>query len=59
MRILKAYLQYKFTSKRVTEVSVFEVTTSRSHTFVNGFHYVTFGPGGKPIPVKYFGKTPG
>ena len=38
MRILKAYLQYKFTAQSVTEVSFFEVTTSGSCTVVNGFH---------------------
>ena len=38
MRILKAYLQYKFTAQRVTKVSFFEVTTSRSRAVVNGFH---------------------
>ena len=37
MRILKAYLQYKFTAQRVTEVSFFEVTTSTSRAVVNGF----------------------
>ena len=37
MRILKAYLQYKFTVQRVTEVSFFEVTTSTSRAVVNGF----------------------
>ena len=50
MRILKAYLQYKFTVQRVNEASFFEVTTSRSCEDVNGFHNVTsFGPGGKAI----------
>ena len=52
MRILKAYLQYKFTVEsvqRVNEASFFEVTTSRSCEHVNGFHNVTFGPGGKAI----------
>ena len=48
-RILKAYLQYKFTVQRVNEASFFEVTTSRSCETVNGFHNVTFGPGGKAI----------
>ena len=49
MRILKAYLQYKFTVQRVNEASLFEVTTSRSREDVNGFHNVTFGLGGKAI----------
>ena len=49
IRILKAYLQYKFTVQRVNEVSFFEVTTSRSCEAVNGFHNVTFGLGGKAI----------
>ena len=49
MRILKAYLQYKFTVQMVNEASFFEVTTSRSCQDVNGFHNVTFGPGGKAI----------
>ena len=49
IRILKAYLQYKFTVQRVKEVSFFELTTSRSREDVNGFHHVTFGPGGKPV----------
>ena len=47
IRILKAYLQYKFTVQRVNEASFFEVTTSRSCEAVNEFHNVTFGPGGK------------
>ena len=42
-------LQYKFTVQRVIEASFFEVTTSRSCEAVNGFHNVTFGPGGKAI----------
>ena len=33
----------------VNEASFFEVTTSRSCEDVNGFHNVTFGPGGKAI----------
>ena len=49
MRILKAYLQYKFTVQRVNEATFFEVTTSRSCEAVNGFHNVTFGPGGEAI----------
>ena len=49
MRILKAYLQYKFTVQRVNEASFFEVTISRSCEAVNRFHNVTFGPGGKAI----------
>ena len=49
IRILKAYLQYKFTVQRVNEASFFEVTTSRSCENVKGFSYVTFGPGGKAI----------
>ena len=49
MRILKAYLQHKFTVQRVNEVSFFEVTTSSSSEDVNGFHNVTFGPGGMAI----------
>ena len=35
--------------QRVNEASFFEVTTSRSCEAVNGFHNVTFGPGGKAI----------
>ena len=35
--------------QRVNEASFFEVTTSRSCEDVNGFHNVTFGPGGKAI----------
>ena len=42
-------LQYTFTVQRVNEASFFEVTTSRSCEAVNGFHNVTFGPGGKAI----------
>ena len=49
IRILKAYLQYKFTVQRVNKASFFEVTTSRSCENVNGFHNVMFGPGGKAI----------
>ena len=37
------------TVQRVKEASFFEVTTSRSREDVNGFHHVTFGPGGKPV----------
>ena len=46
---LEAYLQYKFTVRRVNEASFFEVTTSRSREDVYEFHNVTFGLGGKPI----------
>ena len=35
--------------QRVNEESLFEVTTSRSCDDVNGFHNVTFGPGGEAI----------
>ena len=42
MRILKAYLQYKFTAQRITEVSFFEVTTSRSRAVDNGPWYSSF-----------------
>ena len=49
MRILKAFLQYKFTVQRVNEASLFEVTNSRSCEDVNGFHNVVFGPGGEAI----------
>ena len=49
IRILKAYLHYKFTVQRVNEASFFEVRTSRSCEDVNGFHNVMFGPGGKAI----------
>ena len=49
IKILKAYLQRKFTLQRVNEASFFEVTTSRSCEDVNGFHNVKFGPGGKAI----------
>ena len=44
---LKAYLQYKFTVRRVNEAAFFEVTTLRSCEGGNGFHNVTFGTGGK------------
>ena len=37
MRILKAYLQFKFTAQRVAEVSFFEVKISTSRAVVNGF----------------------
>ena len=37
IRILKAYLQYKFTVQMVNEASFFEVTISRSCEAVNGF----------------------
>ena len=49
IRVLKAYLQYKFTVQRVNEASLFEVATSRSCEDVNGFHNVMFGPGGQAI----------
>ena len=49
IRILKAYLQYKFTVQRVNEALFFEVITSGSCEAVNGFHNVMFGPGGKAI----------
>ena len=42
-------MKYKFTVQMVNEASFFEVTTSRSCEDVNGFHNVTFGPGGKEI----------
>ena len=42
-------MQHKFTVQRVNEASFFEVTTSSSCEDVNGFHNVTFGPGGKAI----------
>ena len=35
--------------QRVNEASFFDVTTSRSCEAVNGFHNVTFDPGGKAI----------
>ena len=35
--------------QRVNEASFFDVTTSRSCEAVNGFHNVTFSPGGKAI----------
>ena len=44
----KIYID-KFTVQRVNEALFFEVTTSRSCKDVNGFHNVTFGPGGKAI----------
>ena len=44
----------KFTAKRVTEVSFFEVTTSRSDAVVSGFHNIAFGQGGKPISCSVF-----
>ena len=47
MRILKTYLQYKFTVQRVNEALLFEVTTSRSCKDVNEFHNVMFGPAGQ------------
>ena len=39
----------RVTVQRVNEASFFEETTSRSCEAVNGFHNVTFGPGGKAI----------
>ena len=48
------YLQYKCTAQRVTKVSFFEVTTSRSRAVVNGFHNVALGQGGKPISCSVF-----
>ena len=44
--------------QRVNEASFFEVTTSRSCEDVNGFHNVTFDPGGKAIiySCSLFGK---
>ena len=54
IRILNAYWQYKFTAQRVTEVSYFEVTTSRSSAVINGFHNVEFRPGSKPISYSVF-----
>ena len=44
----------KFTAKRVTEVSFFEVTTSRNGAVVSGFHNIAFGQGGKPISCSVF-----
>ena len=49
MRILKTYLQYKFTVQRVNEALLFEVTTSRFCEDVSGFHNVMFDPAGKAI----------
>ena len=49
----------KFTAKRVTEVSFFEMTTSRSGAVVSGFHNIAFGQGGQPISCSIFLKIPG
>ena len=49
IRILKAYLQYKFTVQRVNQASFFEVKTSKSCEDVHGFHNVMFGTGGTAI----------
>ena len=58
MRILKAYLQYKFTVQRVTEVSFFEVTTSTSRAVVNGFP-LRLARVVRQFPAQYFGELPG
>ena len=48
-RLLSLLCKCKFTVQRVNEASFSEVTTLRSCEAVNGFHNVTFGPGGKAI----------
>ena len=53
MRILNGYLQYKFTAQRVTDVSFFEVTVSRSRAVVSGFHNVRFGRVLNQFPTQY------
>ena len=58
MRILKAYLRYKFTVQRVTEVSFFEVTTSTSRAVVNGFP-LRLARVVRQFPAQYFGELPG
>ena len=57
MRILKAYLRFKFTAQRVTEVSFFEVTTSTSRAVVNGFPLCLARVVGQ-FPAQYFGELP-
>ena len=48
MRILKVYVEYKFTAQiRVTEVS-------RRCVVISGFHNVAFGLGGMPISCSVF-----
>ena len=53
MRILNGYWQYKFTAQRVTDVSFFEVTVSRSRAVVSGFHNVRFGRVLNQFPTQY------
>ena len=53
MRILKGYLQNKFTARRVTDVSFFEVTVSRRRAVVSGFHNVRFGRVLNQFPTQY------
>ena len=43
------FIRKYFSVLRINKASFFEVTTSRSCEAVNGFHNVTFGPGGKAI----------
>lgn len=48
MRILKVYVEYKFTAQiRITEVS-------RRCVVISGFHNVAFGQGGMPISCSVF-----
>ena len=48
MRILKVYVEYKFTAQiKVTEVS-------RRYVVISGFHNVAFGLGGMPISCSVF-----
>ena len=57
MRILKAYLQYTFSAQRVTEVSLFEVTTSTSRAVVNGFP-LRLARVVRKFTAQYFGELP-
>ena len=59
MRIWKAYLQFKFSAQRVTEVSFFEVTLSISRTVVSGFHNLRLARVVNQFPAQYFGKLLG
>ena len=53
MRILKVYVEYKFTAQiKVTEVS-------RRCVVISGFHNVAFGLGGMPISCSVFRYAPG
>ena len=59
MRMLKAHLPCKSNAQRVTEVSLFEGTTSRSRVVVNEFHNIVLARVVSQFPAQYFGKLPG